>query len=134
MIGDTELSRVGFGALRILGAGSWGPPESPENSIRVLRRAYELDVNLIDTADSYGPELSERLIADAFHPYPSDLVIATKVGLRATGPDHWVRDLQPDRIAERCDASLRRSSSTRSSCTSYTPWIPSFRTTSWSAP
>ena len=99
---------MGFGAMRITGPGVWGPPEDPDEAIRVLKRAVELDVNLIDTADSYGPEVSENLIAEALHPYPDDLVVATKGGLRRTGPGEWPRDLRPERIKECCEASLRR--------------------------
>src|SRR4051794_12210336 len=94
--------------MRITGPGIWGPPDDPDECRRVLRRAVELGVNLIDTADSYGPEVSENLIAEALHPYPDDLVIATKAGLRRTGPDAWPRDLRPERIKECCEGSLRR--------------------------
>src|SRR3954464_828346 len=94
--------------MRITGPGIWGPPEDPEEWRPGLRRAVELGVNLIDTADSYGPEVSENLIAEALHPYPDDLVIATKGGLTRSGPDQWQRDLRPERIQECCDASLRR--------------------------
>ena len=99
---------MGFGAMRITGDGVWGPPKDHDEAIRVLKRAVELDVNLIDTADSYGPEVSENLIAEALHPYPDDLVIATKGGLRRTGPGEWPRDLRPERIKECCEASLKR--------------------------
>ena len=99
---------MGFGAMRITGRGIWGPPADPDEAKRVLRRTVELGVNLIDTADSYGPEVSENLIAEALHPYPDDLVIATKGGLRRTGPGQWPRDLRPERIKECCEASLRR--------------------------
>jgi aryl-alcohol dehydrogenase-like predicted oxidoreductase len=99
---------MGFGAMRITGQGVWGPPKDHDEAIRVLKRAVELDVNLIDTADSYGPEVSENLIAEALHPYPEDLVIATKGGLRRTGPGEWPRDLRPERIKECCEASLKR--------------------------
>jgi aryl-alcohol dehydrogenase-like predicted oxidoreductase len=99
---------MGFGAMRITGPGIWGPPEDPDEAIRVLKRALELGVNLIDTADSYGPEVSENLIAEALYPYPDDLVIATKGGLRRTGPGQWPRDLRPERIKEACEGSLRR--------------------------
>ena len=99
---------MGYGAMRITGPGIWGPPQDHDEAIRVLKRAVELDVNLIDTADSYGPEVSENLIAEALHPYPEDLVIATKGGLRRTGPGEWPRDLRPERIKECCEASLRR--------------------------
>jgi len=99
---------MGYGAMRITGPGIWGPPAVPDECIRVLKRALELGVNLIDTADSYGPEVSETLIAEALHPYPDDLAIATKGGLRRTGPGEWQRDLRPERIKECCEASLRR--------------------------
>src|SRR6186997_1214681 len=79
--GELEVRRLGFGAMRITGAGIWGPPDHPERAVAVLRRAVELGVNFIDTADSYGPEVSESLIAEALHPYPEDLVIGTKGGL-----------------------------------------------------
>ena len=94
--------------MRITGDGIWGPPDDPESAKRVLRRVLELGVNLIDTADSYGPEVSENLIAEALHPYPDDLVIATKGGLRRTGPGQWPRDAHPDRLRECCEGSLRR--------------------------
>jgi len=106
--GDLEVRRVGFGAMRITGDGIWGPPKDPEECKRVLRRVVELGVNLIDTADSYGPEVSENLIAEALHPYPEGLVIATKGGLRRTGPGQWPRDAHPDRLKECCEGSLRR--------------------------
>src|SRR3954471_16292170 len=107
-LGDKEVRRMGFGAMRITGKGVWGPPEDHDEAIRVLKRAVELGVNLNDTADSYGPEVSENLIAEALHPYPDDLVIATKGGLTRSGPDQWQRDLRPESIKECCDASLRR--------------------------
>jgi aryl-alcohol dehydrogenase-like predicted oxidoreductase len=107
-LGDEEVRRMGYGAMRITGPGVWGPPEDHDEAIRVLKRAVELGVNLIDTADSYGPEVSENLIAEALHPYPEDLVIATKGGLRRTGPGEWPRDLRPERIKECCEASLKR--------------------------
>jgi aryl-alcohol dehydrogenase-like predicted oxidoreductase len=107
-LGDMEVCRMGYGAMRITGPGIWGPPEDHDEAIRVLKRCIELGVNLIDTADSYGPEVSENLIAEALYPYPEDLVIATKGGLRRTGPGDWPRDLRPERIKECCEASLRR--------------------------
>jgi pyridoxine 4-dehydrogenase len=107
-LGDFEVTRMGFGAMRITGPGIWGPPADHDEAIRVLRRAVELGVNLIDTADSYGPEVSENLIAEALHPYPDDLVIGTKGGLLRPGPGDWRRDLRPERIKESCEASLRR--------------------------
>jgi pyridoxine 4-dehydrogenase len=106
--GDLEVRRLGYGAMRITGDGIWGPPADPENARAVLRRVVELGVNLIDTADSYGPEVSENLIAEALHPYPEGLVIATKGGLRRTGPGQWPRDARPERLKECCEGSLRR--------------------------
>src|SRR4051812_34857210 len=107
-LGDLEVRRMGFGAMRITGQGIWGPPAVHDEAIRALKRCLDLGVNLIDTADSYGPEVSENLIAEALHPYPDDLLIATKGGLRRTGPNEWPRDLRPERIKECCEASLRR--------------------------
>jgi pyridoxine 4-dehydrogenase len=106
--GDLEVHRLGFGAMRITGKGIWGPPADPEEAKRLLRRVLELGIDLIDTADSYGPEVSENLIAEALHPYPDGLVIATKGGLRRTGPGEWPRDARPERLKECCEASLRR--------------------------
>jgi pyridoxine 4-dehydrogenase len=106
--GDLEVHRLGFGAMRITGDGIWGPPDDPEEAKRVLRRVVELGIDLIDTADSYGPEVSENLIAEVLHPYPDDLVIATKGGLRRTGPGQWPRDARPERLKETCEGSLRR--------------------------
>jgi pyridoxine 4-dehydrogenase len=106
--GDLEVHRLGFGAMRITGQGIWGPPDDPEEARRLLRRVVELGIDLIDTADSYGPEVSEKLIAEALHPYPDGLVIATKGGLRRTGPGSWPRDARPERLRECCEGSLRR--------------------------
>jgi len=106
--GDLEVHRLGFGAMRITGDGIWGPPDDPEEAKRLLRRVVELGIDLIDTADSYGPEVSENLIAEALHPYPDGLVIATKGGLRRTGPGEWPRDARPERLKECCEGSLRR--------------------------
>jgi len=106
--GDLEVHRLGFGAMRITGDGIWGPPDDPEEAKRLLRRVVEAGVDLIDTADSYGPEVSENLIAEALHPYPESLVIATKGGLRRTGPSQWPRDARPERLKECCEGSLRR--------------------------
>jgi len=106
--GDLEVHRLGFGAMRITGDGIWGPPDDPEEAKRLLRRVVEAGVDLIDTADSYGPEVSENLIAEALHPYPERLVIATKGGLRRTGPSQWPRDARPERLKECCEGSLRR--------------------------
>src|SRR5918999_1447473 len=105
--GDLFVNRLGFGAMRLTGRGILGEPEDPEEARRVLRRALELGVNLIDTADSYGPEVSERLIAEALHPYPDDLVIATKGGLTRTG-GRWVPDGRPEHLREACEGSLKR--------------------------
>jgi pyridoxine 4-dehydrogenase len=102
------VRRLGFGAMRLTGGGIWGEPEDPEECRRVLRRAVELGVNLIDTADSYGPEVSEHLIGEALHPYPEDLVIATKGGLTRAGPGEWSRDGRPAHLREACEGSLRR--------------------------
>ena len=108
-IGDgPTVRRLGFGAMRLTGSGIWGDPDDPDECRRVLRRAVELGVNLIDTADSYGPEVSERLIAEALHPYPDDLVIATKGGLTRSGPGQWSRNGRPEHLREACEGSLRR--------------------------
>jgi pyridoxine 4-dehydrogenase len=107
-IGEHTVRRLGFGAMRITGPGIWGPPEDHDEAIAVLRRAVELGVNLIDTADSYGPEVSEELIAEALYPYPDDLLIATKGGLTRTGPGRWPRDGRPEHLREACEGSLRR--------------------------
>jgi pyridoxine 4-dehydrogenase len=106
--GDLEVHRLGFGAMRITGPGIWGPPDDPDEARRVLRRAVELGIDLIDTADSYGPEVSENLIAETLHPYPEGLVIATKGGLLRSGPGQWPRDGRPERLREACEGSLRR--------------------------
>jgi len=106
--GDLTVARMGFGAMRITGRGVWGEPEDRERAKAVLRRAVELGVNLIDTADSYGPEVSERLIAEALHPYPPGLVIATKGGLTRSGPGGWHRDGRPEHLIAACEGSLRR--------------------------
>jgi pyridoxine 4-dehydrogenase len=107
-IGDRRVRRLGFGAMRITGPGIWGPPAEHDEAIAVLRRAVELGVNLIDTADSYGPDVSEELIAEALYPYPEDLLIATKGGMTRTGPNQWPRDGRPEHLREACEGSLRR--------------------------
>jgi pyridoxine 4-dehydrogenase len=107
-IGANRVRRLGFGAMRITGPGIWGPPADHDEAIAVLRRAVELGVNLIDTADSYGPHVSEELITEALHPYPEDLLIATKGGLTRTGPGQWPRDGRPEHLREACEGSLRR--------------------------
>jgi pyridoxine 4-dehydrogenase len=106
--GDLRVHRLGFGAMRITGPGIWGPPDDPDEARRVLRRAVELGIDLIDTADSYGPEVSENLIAETLHPYPEGLVIATKGGLLRSGPGQWPRDGRPEHLREACEGSLRR--------------------------
>ncbi|HEY1595548.1 MAG TPA: aldo/keto reductase [Thermoleophilaceae bacterium] len=106
--GDLEVRRLGFGAMRLTGDGIWGEPADREECRRVLRRALELGINLIDTADSYGPEVSENLIAETLHPYPDDLVIATKGGLVRPGPNQWDADGRPEHLREACEGSLRR--------------------------
>jgi aryl-alcohol dehydrogenase-like predicted oxidoreductase len=106
--GDLTVNRLGYGAMRITGPGIWGEPPDRDEAKKVLRRAIELGVNFIDTADSYGPAVSETLIAEALHPYPDDLVIATKGGLQRTGPGQWPADGRPEHLVEACHGSLRR--------------------------
>jgi pyridoxine 4-dehydrogenase len=106
--GDLTVNRLGFGAMRITGDGIWGPPADHDEAKAVLRRAIELGVNFIDTADSYGPDVSEELISEALHPYPDDLVIATKGGLERTGPGQWPTNGRPEHLVEACEGSLRR--------------------------
>ncbi|MDQ1469450.1 MAG: pyridoxine 4-dehydrogenase [Bryobacterales bacterium] len=106
--GHLRFHRLGFGAMRLTGKGIWGEPSDRGEAIRVLRRAVELDVNFIDTADSYGPEVSERLIAEALYPYPHGLVIATKGGLLRPGPDQWVPHGTPEHLRAACEGSLER--------------------------
>jgi aryl-alcohol dehydrogenase-like predicted oxidoreductase len=105
--GDLTVNRLGFGAMRITGRGVWGPPDDREECIRVLRRAVDLGVNFIDTADSYGPDISEQLIREALHPYPEGLVIATKAGLLRTGPNAWTPLGFPSYLRQECEMSLR---------------------------
>jgi aryl-alcohol dehydrogenase-like predicted oxidoreductase len=105
--GDLEVHRLGFGAMRITGAEIWGPPADRDTALAVVRRAVELGVDLIDTADSYGPHVSEQIIAEALHPYPDGLVIATKGGLERTGPGKWPRNGRPEHLREACEGSLR---------------------------
>ena len=106
--GELEVNRLGFGAMRLTGRGIWGEPADREECRRVLTRALELDINLIDTADSYGPEVSENLIAETLHPYPDDLVIATKGGFLRDGPNQGRPDCRPEHLKEACEGSLRR--------------------------
>jgi pyridoxine 4-dehydrogenase len=107
---DNEISvhRLGYGAMRLTGPGIWGPPKDRKAALAVLRRAVELGVNFIDTADSYGPHVSEELIAEALHPYPSDLVIATKGGWERPGPNQWTHDATPDHLRKAVEGSLKR--------------------------
>ena len=106
--GELAVHRLGFGAMRITGDGIWGPPKNPDLALRVLRRAVELGVNFIDTADSYGPNVSEELIVKALAPYPRDLVIATKGGWNRPGPGQWTHDASPKHLREAAEGSLRR--------------------------
>src|SRR5213082_3697454 len=106
--GDLEVNRLGFGAMRLTGEGIWGWPPDRANAVKVLKRAVELGVNLIDTADAYGPEVDELLIAEALHPYPKGLIIATKGGLTRPGPGSWVPNCRPEYLAQCVDKSLKR--------------------------
>jgi pyridoxine 4-dehydrogenase len=106
--GELPVHRLGFGAMQLTGRGIWGEPDDPEECRRVLQRAVALGVNFIDTANSYGPEVSERLIAEALHPYPDDLVIATKAGLERSGPGQWSPNGDPSYLKSECEGSLRR--------------------------
>ena len=105
---DLSVNRIGYGAMRITGKGIWGPPENKSEALKVLRRAVELGVNFIDTADSYGPNVSEELIAEALFPYPEDLVIGTKGGFLRSGPNHWIMDASPAHLEKALDGSLNR--------------------------
>jgi pyridoxine 4-dehydrogenase len=106
--GDLAVNRLGYGAMRITGAGIWGPPADKPAALATLRRAVELGVNLIDTADSYGPGVSEELIAEALYPYPAGLVIATKAGWERVGPGQWIHNASPKHLTEALEASLKR--------------------------
>jgi aryl-alcohol dehydrogenase-like predicted oxidoreductase len=106
--GDLTVNRLGYGAMRITGDGIWGEPKDRNEALRVLRRAVELGVNFIDTADAYGPEVSENLIAEALHPYPRDLIIATKGGFTRSGPNKWAEDGRPEYLRQCVEMSLRR--------------------------
>lgn len=105
---DLPVARLGFGAMRITGKGIWGEPKDRNDAIRVLRRAVELGINFIDTADSYGPHVSEEIIAEALHPYPAGLVIATKGGFDRPGPNQWTENGRPEHLKSACEGSLRR--------------------------
>jgi len=106
--GDIPVRRLGFGAMQLTGDGVWGEPPDHSEAIAVLRRAVELGINLIDTADSYGPIVSECLIAEALHPYPADLLIATKAGFQRPGPNKWVEDGRPKHLRAAVEGSLHR--------------------------
>jgi pyridoxine 4-dehydrogenase len=106
--GDLEVNRLGYGTMQLTGEGVWGEPGDPDEAVAVLRRAVEAGVNFIDTADSYGPEVAERLIYEALHPYPEDLVIATKAGLTRAGPGDWRPLARPEYLRQQCELSLRR--------------------------
>jgi aryl-alcohol dehydrogenase-like predicted oxidoreductase len=107
-IADRSVHRLGFGAMRITGEGIWGPPPDRERALTVLRRSRELGIDLIDTANSYGPEVSEELIAEALYPYDEDLTIATKAGLTRSGPGEWHADCRPESLKRECEGSLKR--------------------------
>lgn len=106
--GEISVHRLGFGAMRLTGQGIWGPPKDRKRALNVLRRAVELGVNFIDTADSYGPDVNEELIAEALFPYPDDLVIATKGGWNRPGPDQWTHDASPSHLRKAVEGSLKR--------------------------
>lgn len=106
--GDLTVNRFGYGAMRITGEGIWGPPKDHEEALKVLRKAIDLGINFIDTADSYGPYISEELIAEALYPYPKDLIIATKGGLERTGPGQWPVNGRPDHLKSALEGSLKR--------------------------
>ncbi|HEV7518010.1 MAG TPA: aldo/keto reductase, partial [Thermoanaerobaculia bacterium] len=106
--GDLPVYRLGFGTMQLTGPGVWGEPADPAEAVAVLRRAVELGINLVDTADSYGPEVAERLVAEALHPYPAGLVIATKAGFERPGPGNWVVNGRPEHLRSACEGSLRR--------------------------
>src|ERR1700759_765793 len=106
--GDLTVNRLGFGAMRVTGPGAWGEPPDRDRAREALRRAVALDVTFIDTADSYGPEVSEKLIAETLYPYPENLVIATKGGLTRPGPGQWVPDGRPEHLRRACEGSLAR--------------------------
>src|ERR1700686_2426186 len=106
--GDLRVTRLGFGAMRITGDGVWGEPANRPEAIRLLRRAVELGINFIDTADSYGPGVREEIIAEALHPYPAGLVVATKAGFERPGPGKWDENGQPKHLRSACEGSLRR--------------------------
>jgi hypothetical protein len=127
VIGDIPVHRLGFGAMQLTGDGVWGEPEDHDEAIAVLRRTVELGINLIDTADSYGPEVSERLIAEALHPYPENLLIATKAGFQRPGPNRWVETVAQSICDPRSKAVFAGSGSSESICYNCTGSIQKFR-------
>jgi aryl-alcohol dehydrogenase-like predicted oxidoreductase len=106
LAGEVDISRLGYGAMRITGPGIWGPPDNPAEALRVLQSLPELGIDFVDTADSYGPEVSEQLIREALHPY-ANVLVATKAGLRRPGPDQWQPDGRPEYLRERAQRSLK---------------------------
>src|ERR1700727_3026693 len=106
--GDLSINRLGYGAMRLTGPGIWGEPKDRNEARKVLQRAVELGVNFIDTADAYGPDVSEEIIAEALYPYPKGLVIATKGGFERPGPNQWVENGRPEHLRSACEGSLRR--------------------------
>src|SRR5437588_9804721 len=122
---ELSVHRLGFGAMRLTGEGIWGPPRDRKAALAVLRRAAELEVNFIDTADSYGPYVSEELIAEALYPYPKGLVVATKGGWNRPGPNQWTHDATPAHLRDAVEGSLKRLTWTELMFTSYTCPIPS---------
>jgi len=107
-LGVLHVRRLGYGTMQLTGAGVWGPPNDHDGAIAVLRRSIELGVNLIDTADSYGPDIAEELVREALHPYPADLTIATKAGFMRPGPNRWEENGRPEYLRAQCEGSLRR--------------------------
>src|ERR1700751_688082 len=106
--GDLTINRLGYGSMRLTGKGIWGPPKDRNEAIQVLRRAVELGINFIDTADSYGPAVAEEIIAEALYPYPARPLIPTKAGLERPGPDQWVPNGKPAHLRKACEGSLQR--------------------------
>ena len=125
-LGERTVARLGLGTMELTGPRSWGPPSDREAAVRLLRRAVELGVDLFDTADAYGPEESELLVADALHPY-REIVVATKGGLRRHGPRRWIQDGRPAHLSAACEESLRRLRVdwTETRCPSHSPVNPS---------
>ena len=124
------MHRLGFGTMQLIGPGVWGPPADPDDAVRCCGAAVGLGVDLIDTADSYGPDVAEELVRQALHPYPAGLTIATKAGSPAPGPDEWQACGRPDYLKRQCEGSLGASASTTSTCSSCTGSTPRSRSTS----